>query len=126
MMLLNQINCFGGLPHPQITGFYIFPGKYIKKAAQIPNLVNFIFNFEVCNLGPKTALSNLYEEKAFWKFLALNCTFGVKTRSKKFSNRKVKNFFFDTQVSIYQLKGPSFNSTNRAILSFQGERCPRY
>ncbi len=52
-----------------------------------------------------------------------------KTRSKKISNDSLENqekLFFDTQISRYQLKGPSLDSSKRAILSFQGERCPRY
>jgi hypothetical protein len=44
----------------QIYGFYIFFKKFIKKSSQIRNfrilepLVDFIFNFEFCNLGLKT------------------------------------------------------------------------
>ncbi len=52
-----------------------------------------------------------------------------KTRSNFFSNDSSVNqekLFFNTQVSIYQLKGPSLDSSKRAILSFQVERCPRY
>ncbi len=33
----------------------------------------------------------------------------------------MRNFFFNTQVSIYQLKGSSLDSSKRTILSFQGE-----
>jgi hypothetical protein len=40
-----------------------------------------------------------------------------------------KNWIFkvlDSQISIYQKKGPSLGSSKRAILSFQDERCPSY
>ncbi len=53
----------------------------------------------------------------------------IKTRSNFFSNDPSVNqekLFFNTQVSIYQLKGPSLDSLKRAILSFQVEQCPRY
>ncbi len=45
---------------------------------------------------------------------------------ERFHWKSGKTFFFNIQVSIYQLKGPSLNSSKRAILSFQEKRCPRY